>query len=238
MTYRDRHKRTERTCEWCGTKFMAQNSRIKLGQGRFCSLPCANSFQSKYDTKDAWGKEKGKKYFTNGRWSVHWRSGSKKVHVTSYPKWWWELNVGEIPKGYVVSYLDGDSENIDPSNFYLITRAESNYKAGKKTVGIAKPSLAGENSKWWRGGSSHGGYPSVFSHSLKKRIKIRDSYTCQCCNSMMDSRLLDVHHIDRNTNNNDMGNLVTVCKSCHLGIHSTGSKRNERILYYQSQLGE
>lgn len=238
MVYRDRHARTERVCEWCGEKFMARVERVNAGQGRFCSLKHANLYQTNNDTKDAWGKEKGKKYWTDGRWAVHWRSGSGKVHVTSYPKWWWELNVGEVPKGYVVSYVDGNPENIDSSNFEVVSRSSVSAKSGKKSLGISRPYQAKERSKWWRGGSSHDGYPTEFSHSLKKRIKIRDNYTCQCCYSTMASPLLDVHHIDRNRKHNNSENLVTVCHSCHLGIHSRSSKTNPQIEYYKDILSQ
>lgn len=242
MAYKDRHLRTERECEWCGTKFLAQNSRIKLGQGRFCSLRCANLFGAK-EGKKTWGYENGKKFWdkTQERWVTHWKDENGKTHSTTYQRWWWEMNVGKIPDNMLVYFSDGNSANDDPSNFILISKEEMSTIRGINGTGVEKPSLAGSNSKWWRGGSSHDGYPTSFSKGLKKRVKIRDNFTCQCCYSQMESRFLDVHHIDRDVNHNTPDNLVTMCHSCHQGVHSRSSKTNPQIEHYKdilSQLGE
>lgn len=136
MKYKDRHARVERVCEWCGNTFMARVERVNVGQGRFCSLAHANLFQTNNDTKNAWGKENGKKYWDGTKWVVHWRDGSNKVKVTSYQKWWWELNVGDVPTGYVVSFLDENPDNISPDNFYLVTRKELGAKYGSRHKGF------------------------------------------------------------------------------------------------------
>jgi hypothetical protein len=235
--YKDRHIRVEVVCEWCDNVFMAQQSRIKKGQGRFCSLECANNWQRE-DSKKTWGKENGKTYWDKTGWKLHWIDNGKN-RVMSYPKYLWETHFGNIVKGLVVSFRDGNSRNINLDNLYLISRSELSAIQGKKQLGIPKPSLAGENSKWWRGGvSRNGGYGFEFSKSLKKRIKIRDRYMCQCCYFEFPSRNLQVHHKDRDIHNNDDSNLVTVCSSCHRAIHGTENKTNDKIRYYQSLLSE
>lgn len=45
--------------------------------------------------------------------------------------------------------------------------------------------------------------------------KIKKPY-CEYCNS---TKNLCVHHIDGNRNNNDITNLITVCKKCHQQHH-------------------
>lgn len=53
--------------------------------------------------------------------------------------------------------------------------------------------------------------------SLRDKVFERDSYTCQKCR---ESRDLQVHHIDKNTHNNHLSNLVTLCRTCHLEEHN------------------
>tara|TARA_R110002126_G_scaffold3502_10_gene20049 strand:+ start:2112 stop:2570 length:459 start_codon:yes stop_codon:yes gene_type:complete len=44
---------------------------------------------------------------------------------------------------------------------------------------------------------------------------------CHFCN--FDSGMLDVHHIDEDRTNNQLANLVILCRSCHAKLHSLGS---------------
>jgi len=236
MTYKDRHLRTERECENCGTKFMAQNSRIKLGQGRFCSLKCANLKWAE-DGEKTWGFENGKKYWDKSKWVVHWRTEKNKSHTMSYQRWWWIMNRGELADSEFVIFEDGDVNNLSPDNFKVVNKLELSVMRGERGAGTPKPTLAGSLSKWWTGGGSYE-YPIEFSKRLKRKIKTRDSYTCQCCYSGFEVRQLDVHHIDRNKYNNVEDNLVTVCKPCHRAIHGKYAKTNERIEYYKEILAQ
>jgi transposase-like protein len=71
-------------------------------------------------------------------------------------------------------------------------------------------------------------YPHIYE-ALK-----RDNYTCQHCGSSrlfnkFGQRILIVHHLDdsRKTGNlnNDISNLVTLCKKCHGNIHLNNKER-------------
>ncbi len=132
--YKDRHLKIERECEWCGNRFMAQQSRIKLGQGRFCSLKCANDFQREEGQK-TWGYENGRKYWDGERWIVRWYD-EDGGHTTSYQKWWWETtNNLKIPDGLYVVLKDGDPENISPNNFVIMDSEEFGVIRGQKNIG-------------------------------------------------------------------------------------------------------
>lgn len=237
MTYKDRHARVERVCEQCGNGFTARVERVNKGQGRFCSLICANLFQSENDTKNAWGIEKGKAYWDGKKWVVHYRLGSGKVKVTSYQRWWWMVNRGELSSDEYVILDDGNPENISPNNFKVINKKQLSILRGERGAGTPKPSLAGSLSKWWTGGVNRE-YPLEFSKRLKRKIKTRDIFTCQCCFSGFETRQLDVHHIDRDKYNNVETNLVTVCKPCHKAIHSRYAKTNPQIEYYKDILSK
>jgi 5-methylcytosine-specific restriction endonuclease McrA len=55
----------------------------------------------------------------------------------------------------------------------------------------------------------------------REKVLIRDEYTCQICGS---KEKLVVHHIDgtgrgNEMHNNDLDNLITICRGCHAEIH-------------------
>ena len=46
-------------------------------------------------------------------------------------------------------------------------------------------------------------------------------HNCAICGYNEDERILEVHHIDENRNNNDINNLIILCPNCHkkLSLH-------------------
>jgi len=88
-------------------------------------------------------------------------------------------------------------------------------------AGLAKRhNLSGKEHHWWRDGASLEAHPPEFSEALKRLVRERDGLVCALCGGRRkDSRALDVHHIDGNKQNNTMGNLLTLCQSCHMIVH-------------------
>lgn len=79
-------------------------------------------------------------------------------------------------------------------------------------------------------------HPSYTIKKVYKFIMVRDNFECQwkekCKNKKIEMRDLVVHHIDFNNNNNSSDNLITLCRFCHSGFHSTNhidSKIEERM---------
>ncbi|MCK5061786.1 hypothetical protein KAR28_04495 [Candidatus Parcubacteria bacterium] len=64
--------------------------------------------------------------------------------------------------------------------------------------------------------------------NLFKSVKKRDNFKCQLCDEKNKEKLI-IHHIDECPSNNHIMNLVTVCKSCHRGIHRLNGKRLKQI---------
>lgn len=62
----------------------------------------------------------------------------------------------------------------------------------------------------WRGGE-HVKYREILSSNKIKPI-------CKVCKAT-DERVLCAHHIDRNRKNNNISNLVWVCRNCHHLVH-------------------
>lgn len=56
---------------------------------------------------------------------------------------------------------------------------------------------------------------SIYRHLLTKSGK---SQVCVLCKNA-DTRVLAVHHIDKNRNNNQLTNLAWLCHNCHYLIH-------------------
>ena len=64
-------------------------------------------------------------------------------------------------------------------------------------------------------------YPPEFNVKLKAKIRKRDNYTCQLCNTQFDKRssYLNVHHIDYNKMNCEEWNLITLCHQCNAKVN-------------------
>lgn len=74
---------------------------------------------------------------------------------------------------------------------------------------------SGENHALWQGGEYV--YRDLMLNSNNKQI-------CNKCGEK-DLRVLVVHHLDKNRKNNDISNLVWLCRNCHHLVH----KHNEEI---------
>jgi len=258
--YKDRHARVEKICENCGNAFMARVERVNKGKGRFCSLKCANEVQRKELSETVWGFENGKKYFTQGKWVVSWYDEDGQ-HNTSYPKWWWTINVGEVPDGFVVSFVDKNQENINPDNFHLLPKGKiwvENGKGNKARTGMkwskekkleisnrVKKDWAkgkydgihiGENHYNWKGGKSKEEYPPEF-YAIREFILDRDHYQCRICGKSLDNpKFAHVHHRDANKQHNEQNNLISLCIYCHSQVHSNKDTSSETILALRSEL--
>lgn len=75
----------------------------------------------------------------------------------------------------------------------------------------------GEKSPFWRGGVSTSPYPLTWTRILRRRIRARDTYTCQLCGVRWSKGMwvLSVHHIDYVKSHCDPMNLIALCHKCH-----------------------
>lgn len=53
------------------------------------------------------------------------------------------------------------------------------------------------------------------SLSYRRNAFLVQPHKCALCNWDKDERILQVHHIDENRNNNDITNLIILCPNCH-----------------------
>lgn len=69
---------------------------------------------------------------------------------------------------------------------------------------------------------------SYFSGN-RDAILERDHYTCQICKDMVARP--EVHHIDNNRYNNDLLNLITLCRACHSVVTFLTYSKNPKAVY-------
>lgn len=82
--------------------------------------------------------------------------------------------------------------------------------------------MKGENNPCWKGGITNESHKRLMDNEWRKisrRIRERDSCTCQLCgkHKLELKNTLDVHHIIPYiiSKNNDDTNLITLCRGCH-----------------------
>lgn len=82
---------------------------------------------------------------------------------------------------------------------------------------MKNPMLHNENYRHWgyQKGANYG------FENTKAKVLNRDNYTCQCCKGKKKDPKLEVHHIIYRSNggSNEEGNLITLCHTCHYGVH-------------------
>jgi 5-methylcytosine-specific restriction endonuclease McrA len=72
-------------------------------------------------------------------------------------------------------------------------------------------------------------------HILRKEIYKRDGWSCRecgikCGDKKQNHNIIQCHHIDYDTMNNNFNNLITLCTGCHA---KTRYNRNDWIEYYK-----
>jgi hypothetical protein len=102
-------------------------------------------------------------------------------------------------------------KNVYRSPLAIKKSKSGNYFCNKKcqTIWRNKILYSGENHFFWKNGES--AYRRILKSSKRKEI-------CLLCNTK-DSRILIVHHLDKNRKNNDLKNLVWLCYNCHYLVH-------------------
>lgn len=66
--------------------------------------------------------------------------------------------------------------------------------------------------------------------NVREYVLFRDNHTCQCCKGKSKDKVLNVHHIEsRKTGGDAPNNLITLCKTCHIGYHQGTVKLPKKI---------
>lgn len=130
----------EVVCQWCEQLFLARKQRVDKGQSKFCSrehqrewLKSIGSQRKNIGKGNAiiqWDK-------SFGIFRAFWYDENMQYRSTSWARWAWEVNFGEIPEGYKVSYKDGNPSNAVTENLFL--KHKSQYtEIGDRNRGVPK----------------------------------------------------------------------------------------------------
>ena len=101
--------------------------------------------------------------------------------------------------------------------------------------GLEMPEFQGEKHPNWRGGLSFLPYLPVFNKRLKLEVRMRDNFICQLCDVKERDyfQKLSINHIDYDKKNNNLSNLITLCRGCNSKVNF---QRASWQLYFQDKL--
>ena len=138
---------------------------------------------------------------------VSWNKGKKTglVPKTAFKK-------GDVP------WIKGKKHTKETlEKMSRIHKGQTPWIKGRRHTEESKQKMRvanlGDKSPNWQGGKSFEPYGTGFNGSLKKRVRVRDNYTCQICGCI--KKFPQTHHIDYDKNNNSEENLVCLCNRCH-----------------------
>jgi len=196
---------TKKPCLQCGKYFLAKQSQIVAGKGKFCSKKCGYLFRTK--GKCVKCHRCGKEFFArpeqiqlgNGRYCS--KSCGKGVAPIEKPCVW----CGKV-------FLASQSESKKGKELYC----------SKTCKGAA---TSGPNSHLWRGGASFGLYCHKFNRRFKEQIRIAFQRTCFRCGVPENELRHDVHHIDYAKNSICNGKAWAFIPLCHPHHMATNSNR-------------
>lgn len=238
-----RHIEVKVVCENCGSEFWHKWSRVKKGQGRFCSLSCFNRFQLG-NAQENRGKEHAHMWFdeTTGIMRAIWKETDGTSNTTTYARWLYEQTYGSVPDGHRCRWRDENQKNCVVENLELISSEQYSKEQSIRLMGHVvsdetkkKISMSHTGKSKWDGFVYDYRYPG-FSKWIKKKVRERDSYTCQVCSKdLRGTKNHRVHHIDGNKKNSSEGNLILVCSLCHSAIHGR-TNMNTKIIELRSKL--
>jgi len=128
---KSRHIEVKINCAVCGVEKWVKWTRRKNGQGRYCSLKCANIDQERIgkENRQNFGIENAAFIWDKSKntWAAYWRDHeTKKMSTTTKARWLWEQAHGKLSRKIVVTYIDGDPKNCELDNLKVISRSESN----------------------------------------------------------------------------------------------------------------
>lgn len=150
---------------------------------------------------------------------------SRRSRKTRYRKPRFLNRVGHKQKGWLAPSV----ENKITAHLRIVADIYKILPIASITVEVAsfdmqkikKPDIAG---KGYQQGEQVGFW------NVREYVIFRDNHECQCCHGKSRDKVLNVHHIEsRKTGGDAPNNLVTLCKTCHIGYHQGTTKLPAKI---------
>lgn len=216
------------TCPVCGKSFQRPSYRIKEGQKSYCSPACQS--KGRQTTIPVICDYCGKEFFKTP-------SRIKNLNFCT-PECFYEARKRpyEPPPlcacgcSLPVSRAYGGNWHkfVHGHNFtgkeHSPTAREKMSKAAKERSAEQSQRIRGEKNPHFR----HGKTKEINEQRLnwwdnkpiRKEVIARDNNTCQSCFKEFFFSDLHVHHIDLDVTNNNLSNLMTLCRWCHARLHA------------------
>ncbi len=195
-----------RICLTCSRRFVGRTSDIKRGYSKYCSKDCY----------DDWQRKNTPKGINNPLWKRIKRSCLKCLRSI------W-VKPARIE--------DGRGKYCSKECYYSDLKQRM---IGRKMSTKARSKISGKNHYNWKGGRSlinRKRFKNAEWDAIKKQVYSRDNRTCQKCGKNCLWMDISCHHIKpwRESKDNSLENLVTLCRSCHaradlLGFPRAGHK--------------
>ena len=116
------------------------------------------------------------------------------------------------------------AERAHPAWNRGLTGYHTSLKHSDEHLAAIRRARSGSNSNFWRGGTStHRAKTAAWATARAAKVHLQYDYTCQQCERR--GGQLHAHHIvpvwHDPGRGREIGNLITVCESCHRAIHRT-----------------
>jgi len=82
------------------------------------------------------------------------------------------------------------------------------------------------------------GYSLEFAKVMRDYVRERDNYSCQACGVETEDESPSVHHIDYDKDNDDEGNLISLCRGCHGATNPVNENRPVWTEIFNERIGE
>lgn len=228
----------DRECKQCGAGFETRQCWADRGEGQFCSTDCKGEWQSENKSGEDHPSWKGGPVAVDCAWcgseierrqSLAERSENHFCSDECDAKYKSEHRTGEWSNLWNGGPAVCECEECGEK--YTVQRTaedRSRFCSLECKAKWESENWVGENHPGtWKGGAAP--YGPGWNQEKKETVRERDGYKCQDCGMEQDEHLerhgekLHVHHIqkarsfDDPAERNDESNLITLCRSCHLG---------------------
>ena len=215
-------------CKRCGKSFQPKDrspSHLKRKPPQYCSLECGR--RSRYSQVELDCVQCGKAFHRKAYMADWSQDRGPFCSFDCYGRWQSQNTSGKNNPGYKESaHLDLECDWCGES----FRRAK--WQHARSSSGLAfccrqcfqdyaAKNFVGSGNPTWRGGNPK--YYGLSWATMRKKALKRDGRKCQDCGTGSD---LVVHHIkpyatfEFSLEANVLGNLVTLCRSCHLRQHN------------------
>ena len=217
----------KRVCPICNTVFYVDESRLKHGRGKYCSPECQYQGRTPKEKIECTCPVCGKRF-------ARYKSQIKSEYVFCSRACAYEGRSLGFVKRTIVKPYDCYRK---PKRICLVCGAEFVYHkathkyCSRKCFEIAhKDRMLGDRNPAYIDGRSKDkrSYRGDDWEQIRLQVYKRDNYKCQVCGHHCKRKEIQAHHIIkyRETQDNSLDNLVTLCVKCHPNV-----EYNPEILY-------